>query len=394
MEPTAAITSAATALDIEIVATAAEREVIVAVARQLDVKVRLRDAPSESEVPHVVVISLDAAGSQAHALLEQHARRAPSATILALATQPTPDMTVGAMRAGASEVLALPLEARVLGETLEKIAAVHALRRPSSAESGRIITVVAPKEGLGATTLVANLGIELGRIHPQQVALVDLDLRNGDLALLLNVDPPQSLADLALGVESLDAVFVHGSMVRHASGLSLLAAATERTRESSDLTAAHVEHVLALLRAAHDVTLIDAPPPLSEAALAAAVRADRVLVPTEPTVPCLRATWRLLEALGRHGVPEQALEVIVTRYERDDAQIAVDEIAEALGRPVHHVVPREDDTACRAINSGLPIANVRADGPLQHAIAALAATMVSSDNAYPAQAASASWNTL
>ena len=393
MEPTATIPSAATALDLVIIAGPAEREAIVALTHRLDATIRVREPAAGDEDPHVIAISLDAAGAEAPALLERHARRAPSATIVALASRPTPDMIVRAMRAGANEVLSLPLDELTFGTVLAKIAAVRAMRQPSTTDVGHVTTVVAAKEGLGATSLVANLGVECGRTHPQQVALVDLDLRNGDLALLLNVDPPQSLVDLALGVESLDAVFVHGSLVRHPTGVVLLAASTERTREAPALTAAHIDHVLTLLQATHRVVLVDAPPPLSDTALAAARRADRVLVPTEPTVPCLRATWRLLEALGRAGIPDDAVEVVVTRYEADEAQIALDEIADALGRPIHHVVPREDDTACRAVNSGLPIASVRADGPLQHAIAALAATILPSDNAHPARTISAPWNT-
>ncbi len=393
MEPTLDIPSAPPPLEIVLVATADEREALAAVLGRLDATIRLREEFAQGSVPQVVMISLDAAGLDSPGVVERHAQLAPTAMIIALATKPTPEMTVGAMRAGAAEVLSLPLDERTCGTVLAKIAAVRAMRQPSTTDPGQIIAVLAPKEGLGATTLVANLGFELGRIHPQRVALVDLDLRNGDLALLLNVDPPQSLADLALGVESLDAVFVHGSLVRHSSGVSLLAAATERTRESPDLTAAHIEHVLTLLHAAHRVVLVDAPPPHSETALAAALRADRVLVPTEATVPCLRATWRLLEVLARLGVPERALEVVVTRYEPDDAQIALDEIADALGRPVHHVVPREDDTASRALNSGLPVASVRADGPLQQGIAALAATMISSNNTHTAPSLSEPWST-
>jgi pilus assembly protein CpaE len=377
--------AATAALKVLAVGTTDETGIIAAALDHCAIALRLTRAEigtaTESvraDMPHVVLVPIDTDSTHALAVLQRLAWHAPGATLVALSARRGPETVLRAMRAGAGEVLTYPLDVSALCTTMEKVVALRHVTQPAAA-SGTVWTTVAPKEGVGATTLVANLGLQLQTAHDRRVVLIDLDLRNGDLALLLNVEPLQSLADLAVGADRLDAMFLHGALARHPSGLSLLASATARGRDAGGLTAAHVGHVLDLLRATHHAILIDAPPPLSDAALAAATLADHVLVPTEATVPCLRATWRMLENLAGHGVPPGCIDVVVTRYAGGEAHLTLDEIAEALGHPVRHVVPREDDTAALAVNSGLPIAEVRQDGPLQLAIADLASLMMHVD---------------
>jgi pilus assembly protein CpaE len=337
----------------------------------------LREGPdrARASTPHVALVCLDGDMARALTAVQRLSWEAPSATLVALTADRRSETVLRAMRAGATEVLHLPLDEPTVAEALDKLAAVRALA-DATAPRGTVWTVVAPKEGIGATTMLANLGLALRTTHGRDVVLVDLDFRNADLALLLNVDPAQSLDDLAAGFERLDPVFLHGLLTRHASGLLLLAAAATRGRTATSVSAAHTRVVLEHLRASHPLVIVDAPPPLSDAVLAAAAEADRVLLPTEATVPCLRAAWRTVEVLQAHGIAADAIDVVVTRHVASDARLTLEEIAEALGRPVRHVLPREDETACLALNSGLSIAEVRADGPLQRAIAALAQSMI------------------
>lgn len=331
--------------------------------------------------PHLVLVPIDDEPAVALTAIRRLAWEVPAATIVALTARVPSDTALRAMRAGAGEILGLPLDATALAALVDKLLALRALATAAPSGHGVVWTVLAPKEGIGATTLVANLGLDLRRTHGRDVVLVDFDFRNADLAVALNLDAGPSLDDLARGFEHLDEVFLHGTLARHGSGLLVLAASAGRTREGAGLRAAQVAGVLDLLRARHEIVIVDAPPPVSDAVLAAVACSTRVLLPTEATVPCLRATWRTLEALAAYADPTPAVDVIVTRHAAgDEARLTLDEIGDALGRPVRHVLPREDETADLALNSGLPIAEVRGDGPLRHAIARLATMMDTTTN--------------
>ena len=217
--------------------------------------------------------------------------------------------------------------------------------------------------------MVANLGVEL-RNAGRDVVLVDFDLRNGDLALVLNVTPPYSLLDVAASVERLDPIFVQGTLVRHHTGLYLLAAPPHGGE--LQMAAEHVGAVLSLLRATHDYVIVDAPPPLSSVVRAALTHADRILLPTELTVPCLRAAWRTIELLSTLDCRPRHFDVIASKHCPRARDISLAEARSTLKVPLTASLPRDDETAYGAVNKGLSLAEVNAASPLRRAIAALA----------------------
>ena len=63
--------------------------------------------------------------------------------------------------------------------------------------NGRLFTVLAGKGGVGKTVVATNLAVALARGDSQRVALLDLSLQFGDVAALLNIHSPRTIADLA-----------------------------------------------------------------------------------------------------------------------------------------------------------------------------------------------------
>ena len=60
--------------------------------------------------------------------------------------------------------------------------------------------------------------------HGAEVAAFDLDVYSADMPLFMNLTPAYSLRDLAGNFKRLDSVFIQNAMMRHPSGLQLLAA--------------------------------------------------------------------------------------------------------------------------------------------------------------------------
>jgi pilus assembly protein CpaE len=300
----------------------------------------------------IVVLGTDLAAGLA--MIDEVHRAVPATQVLALAPEERPETIIKAMRAGADEFLPLPLDATSLLKVCIKVSALRgsAAARPR----GACWVAYGAKGGVGVTTLVANLGFAL-RAAQREVALVDLDVFRGDLALFLNVTPGYSLRDLANNFKQLDEVYLQSTLIRHRSALAL-------TREQT-------LRIIEMLDATHEVTVVDATSVPLESTLAALGCADRIFLVTELTLPALRACMRTLDWLRAEDIDPDTVEMVVNKYASRSWEVAPGEAAKTLRLPIRTLIPRDEAAAFTAINSGLPLEQVRGGGAVQRAIAAL-----------------------
>ena len=327
--------------------------------------------------PQLVIVVLGIDPQPGLAVIEEVHRAMPAAQLLALAPEENPETIIHAMRAGADEFLPLPVDANGLLKVCIK---VSALRASTVTARGEVWVVHGPKGGVGVTTLVANLGFAL-RAAQRVTALVDLDIHGGDLAVLLNVTPVYSLRDVVTNFKRLDSVFLQGAMIRHASGLELLAAPLPTANELAvTLTAEQTLRVLELLDGTHQVTLVDTSSVPLDSTRAALGCADRILLVTELTLPGLRACARTLEMLRSEDVDAAStVELVIGKYAGKSWEVAPSEASRSLGLPVRALIPRDDAAVYTAINSGLPLDQVRGGTAVQRAIAGLVGTAAAPD---------------
>lgn len=318
---------------------------------------------------HLAIVMLGADPLPGLTVIEEVHRTLPATRVVAAAPEERAETIVKAMRAGADEFLTLPLDGTALLKVCVKLSA---LRGASAGARGEVWVAHGPKGGVGVTTLVANLGFAL-RAARRETALVDLDVHSGDLALFLNLTPSYSLRDIAANYKRLDPVFLQGSMVRHRSGLAILAAPPPSPTEPPlELTREQTLAVLELLDASHQVTLVDTSAVRLESTQAALSCADRILLVIELTLPAVRACVRTLDGLRQDGIDvERTVELVVNKYANRSWEVAPAEAAKTLRLPVRAFVPREDAAVYTAVNSGLPLEEVRGGAAVQRAIASL-----------------------
>ena len=315
----------------------------------------------------IVVLGTDLAAGLA--MIDEVHRTVPATQVLALAPEERPETIIKAMRAGADEFLPLPLDATSLLKVCIKVSALRgsAAARPR----GEVWVAYGAKGGVGVTTLVANLGFAL-RAAQREVALVDLDVYRGDLALFLNVTPGYSLRDLANNFKQLDEVYLQSTLLRHRSGLELLAAPPPIPGEPAlALTREQTLRILEMLDATHQVTVVDATSVPLDSTLAALGCADRIFLVTELTLPALRACMRTLDWLRAEDIDLDTVEMVVNKYASRSWEVAPGEASKTLRLPIRTLIPRDEAAAFTAINSGLPLEQVRGGGAVQRAIAAL-----------------------
>ncbi len=259
-----------------------------------------------------------------------------------------------AMRAGARDVLcrtAGPAELRAA------VQSVHAeslrRRRPNASASakppGRVIAVSGAKGGVGKTTLAVNLAAALAADTGQPTVLLDLYTQFGDAALLLNLFPRRTLADLVqIDAADLDAALLEDHLERHEGGLKLLAGASAPLPLDA-LTPAFLDQMLRLLRFDYMHIILDVPPVLTDTTRRALAEADRVLLVANLfDLTTLADTRHWLEAM-----PLDTVRIVLNRVSPSN-KLQVADMTRTLGRAVDFLIPNDGKLVPASVNSGVP----------------------------------------
>jgi pilus assembly protein CpaE len=296
--------------------------------------------------PELVVLVLSPNPERALAVLAE-LRLLTQARCLVVGPASDPRLVLRALRGGAGDFVdEAELEAD-LGAALARLRADTA----AQAEPGRTIAVLGPNGGSGSSTLAVNVATTLAGAH-QSALLIDLNLEAGDLTTLLDLKPTHTLADLCQNAARMDRIMLERSLVRHASGVHLLA--PPRTLADVALvTADGVRQALTLGRALFPYVVADLDRTFREEQTQVLAQADLVLLVLRLDFAALRNTQRYLEHLGRLGVGSDRVRVVVNRYGQP-REVPAGKAEEALGVKIFHYVPDEPKTINRANNNGVP----------------------------------------
>jgi pilus assembly protein CpaE len=316
------------------------------------------------DCPAAHVLSLD--------LAAQHLAKARAEMVLAV-LQPDPERALPVLRRlrtiFAGRLLAVgPAESKLIlralrdgadlyldeAELEEELLAAF-VRFPIEAgaqvEPGRLISVLAPSGGSGSSTLAVNIATALAREH-KSCALLDLKLDGGDLAALLDLKPSFTLADLCQNAARMDRVMLERSLVRHESGVHLLAPPQNFTDVDS-VKPEGVRQALVHARAAFPYVIADQDQSFREEQLQVLHQADIILLVLRLDIPSLLKTRRTLDQLERLGVSGDRIRLVANRYGQPN-ELPANKAERALGARFFHYVPDDPKTMNRAANSGIP----------------------------------------
>jgi pilus assembly protein CpaE len=250
-------------------------------------------------------------------------------------------------------------------------AALHRLLlRPEAAETpGNLRAVLSASGGCGASTLAVNLAAALAR-RRGKCLLIDLNPSQGDLPALLDLQPRYTLADVCLNEARLDQAMFDKMLVRHPSGIHLLASPPDFA-DVRTVTARGVKHVLALARQRFAETVVDLEDCFHADQVEVLQQATGILVLCRLDFTALRNTRRLLDHLARLDIRQSRIRVVVNQHGQPSA-LPVDEAEEALREKLTSFIPYDPKTINAANNTGIPAVVKDPNGRLAKSISELA----------------------
>jgi pilus assembly protein CpaE len=335
------------------------RSYVTKLLRSSGVSVGLVDERhASSNPPGLAVVDIRSGSTKAVDAIERLRAAWPSAAIFVVASTAEPDQILQAMRAGANEYLSWslhgmsgpPLEETFL-TALERTVERH--RSKPGSRSSAVLSFFGAKGGAGTTTLAVNSAVEIARTSKKPTLIIDLHQFLGEVSLFLGVRPRFTLVDALDNLHRLDQEFLRELVMKHKSGLDILAGGEHIDRPGPQ-DVAGFEQLLQILGRTYDFIIIDAGMLTGPCADVAVYAADSVYIVATPDVAAVRNAHRLLDRMGQLGAGRERLKVLLNRMS-DQHEIGQKQIEATLGQTLHMVFPSDYWVVSSALNSGVPL---------------------------------------
>jgi pilus assembly protein CpaE len=303
--------------------------------------------------PDLIIVDIRGDAASTMPAVERLRAATPGAGIFAIALTADPDLILQAMRAGANEFFIWP----PADETFHGAIRRTATRREAvqgARPAATTLVFFGAKGGAGTTTLAVNCGVELARLSKRSTVIIDLKPGLGEVALFLGVRPRYSVLDAIDNLHRLDREFLKELVVKHKSGLEILAGSDHFDRPGA-ADAGAIEELFRLLTRQYEYLVVDVGSQINSCAVAALYAADRMFLIANPDVPSVRNAQRLLERVRELGASGDRVRVLLNRA-AEPYPIPPKQIEAALGHPIHHTFPSDYKTVSTALNSGVPLA--------------------------------------
>jgi len=338
--------------------------------------------------PDVVIMDINMPDMDGITATETIRRNLPYTQIVILSVQGDPNYMRRAMLAGARDFLVKPPSVDDLTSAIRragKMAQDERSKSPSRAAvggtgsissssplitRGKVISVYSPKGGTGCTTGAVNLAVALHNDETPAI-LVDGNLQFGDVAVFLNEQGKNSVADLAPRVDELDPDIIEEVVVTHApSGVRILPA-PPRPEYAENVTGEQFSKVLNYLRRLFSYIVVDTSPILTDPSLAAIDSSDLVVLITNQDIPSIKNARLFLDLAEVLKISRKRILFVMNRFDRR-ISITPEKVGESFKHPISAVLPLEERVVIPSINRGRPFMLDDKSRPISRAMLSLA----------------------
>lgn len=323
--------------------------------------------PSQPVEPSILagasaaVVQVDADNVESVKRFEQLAQG--DVPLIAAAYEPPLAFVRKLVRAGAHDVVPLPLDPQELETALDPIRRMVAAQgtKPRAGHQ-KVVTIIKSEGGVGATSLLGQLAIRFAQQEAavgREACLIDLDVQFGDAAIQLGLQPVLTFADLVEAGKRLDGELLRSVATQHKSGLRVISAPRDIMPLES-LSSDQLLSIVDLATAEFGTVFVDLPMNWTNWSLSLLARSDMVLMVTELRVPSLHRARRQLDLLASQDMHNLDVRVVLNRAEKGLFRALGPADAErVLKRPVAFSICNDHELMSQTIDRGVPLAEVK-----------------------------------
>ncbi len=360
--------------DIEVVGAAASGEEAVEITGKVQ--------------PDILLMDINMPGMDGIATTERVSANFPMTSIIMMSVQGEADYLRRSMLAGAREFLVKPFSSDELTASIRQVFIREKQKRsrmmvpaPGAVGSGdpdrkngKIVTLFAPKGGVGRTTLAVNLAVAMAGEQRQTVTLVDGSFQFGDVGVLLNLNPKnKSIIDVVADPSSTDEDMVDTSLINHSTGIKVLLAPP--SPEMAELiTVDQIRRMMNRLRDTNDFTVVDLWPHFNDVSLALLDMSDVILTVLTLEITNIKNIRLFLEVAEQLGY-EDRLKLVLNRADSAFG-IRVADVENSVGRKIDHQVVSDGRTVVYALNRGVPFVWSNSQAPVSEDVLKISRALV------------------
>ena len=258
------------------------------------------------------------------------------------------DLVFQAMRAGASQVVPLPIRPHDLENAMSRLLRQFGVLDNES----KLIAVCGVSGGTGGTTLAINLAYELAHTQQHSTILLELGQQVGKLAVCLDLKPRFSTHDLLNDISRMDLNLIRDYLYPYDAHLQILAG-PYLTSQVQTYPIADVVHMLEYLRRLAHIIVVDIPFAVDDTFYAVMAAADEIVLVTEQKVPSLHSL-----ILARQGLEEKGVmghqHIVVNRY-NSASEINLDYLHKLTNVEKIFTIHNDYSAISEATNKGRPL---------------------------------------
>ena len=230
--------------------------------------------------------------------------------------------------------------------------------------TNKLLSVFAPKGGVGKTTIAFNLAVALAQLG-QKTVLIDGSIQFGDLRALLKV-PVDAPSILDLPTDRIAESDLGDVLWRDPSGIDILLA-PPRIEMAEMLTARDVEKILSLLKRVYDCIVIDMSSQLNDINLAFLDASDSIIEIVTYDSTTIHSTMAIADTFRAIGYAASKVRYLINR---SDSAGGIDpaDLERALGRKPEHSVVSDGRLVVQSNNEGVPFVLASPTAPISQDI--------------------------
>ena len=235
----------------------------------------------------------------------------PGVTVIAIGNRNEIGLYRDLLQAGVTDYIVKPLTSQLIARALNQRIGT----RDASAiqkKLGTMTALIGARGGVGTTTIAVNLAWHLANRHSRRVALIDLDLQNGDCALALNIKPTPGMREALVNPTRIDGTLLERVMTPVGHRLFVLSS-EEPLRDNLEITTEGVDTLVGALREQFHYVIADVPRIPATPYRRALDIADFRIIIGDQTLRSVRDIVRLRGVVGE-GDSKQRNGFVVNRY--------------------------------------------------------------------------------
>ena len=305
------------------------------------------------KMPSVVFIGPSHSLAEIEEMLNLYNHSLSYIKIVLFSNEISAELLKSAIKLNIHDVLEYPLSEKDLKDSLDRAAYLFGdSEEPEekNIQNCKKIMFFSTKGGAGNTFLTVNFAVALRERTKSEVIIYDLNYQFGDIALMLNIYPKNTIFDLVT-LNKYDPETLKIFLSTHNSGVKVLPSPIDPSQGETIKFVASV-NVYDALNNISDYLIIDSPFGFSESVLYFIEQVDYLFLVATKDVPSVKNLKICLQLLEKLKFPEEKIYVVLNR-EDSKVDIETDEIEKTIVRKIDVKIP-SDRIVPISINKGIP----------------------------------------